>query len=102
MTDTLKKLFSTAACTATLITAYTTPALTKTIVREVFICNPTAGSVTFLLKLGGVTVVPTKSIPAGDTLFLDLYTILEAGDTISLQAGTASSLEVRISGMEVA
>ena len=100
MADTLKRLY-TGTCPNTETTAYTAPASTKTVLREAVACNKTASAATFTLKVGGMTIIPAKSIPAGDTLFLELFTVLETTETIQITAGTASAIDVRLSGMEV-
>lgn len=103
---TLAKLAQ-AAVTASTVTVYTVPTLTRTMVKDIDICNTTAGGLTFTLYL-----VPSGGSPsASNALFSSLAVaanttiqwtgvqVLNAGDTIRV-LGSALGLTVNISGAE--
>lgn len=101
MADTLKNLY-TGTLTDSSADLYTVPALTKTIITEVVLANKTAGAVSGSILIGTTNIVPAKSIPANDALVIKLYTVLEAAEVIKGLAGAATSIDCRISGVEVA
>lgn len=96
-----------AAVTASVVTVYTVPASTRTILKDIDICNTTAGALTI-----NVYLVPSGGSPGtGNALFFGLaitanttlqwsgVQVLNAGDTIRVQ-GSATGLTVNISGGE--
>ncbi|RUT36332.1 hypothetical protein EJP77_04930 [Paenibacillus zeisoli] len=92
-----KGIFGTASTTV-----YTVPASTTTFLKALTICNKTATDATVTLLLAGTEVIYQHKIKANDTItipFLDQ--ILNAGETITGLAGTASALTYYISGREV-
>ncbi|WP_433943458.1 hypothetical protein [Paenibacillus sp. SN-8-1] len=92
-----KGIFSTASSTL-----YTVPASTTTFLKALTICNKTATDATVTLLLAGTEVIYQHTIKAKDSItipFLDQ--ILNAGETITGLAGTASALTYYMSGREV-
>jgi hypothetical protein len=95
------------ATTAT--TLYTAPASTKTIIKNIVICNTTSTAATLTVSLvpsggsAGVTnrIMSTLNINANDTVSMDLSGVLATGDFISALQGTSGALTVNISGVEV-
>jgi hypothetical protein len=97
--------------TASAVTQYTAPGLTKTVIKKVTVCNSTGSAATLTLNLvvsggtAGVTNVVTsaKSIAAGATY--EVYEaenhVLNAGDFISALSGTAAALTLKVSGIEI-
>lgn len=100
MADTLKNLYKGTLGTSS-TTLYTVPASTKTIVKEIVLCNKTASAATATVSFGGINVVAGKSIPANDSLIIEYHSIMEAGTIIAGFAGTASTIDIYISGVEV-
>lgn len=90
-------------------TIYTAPASTKTIVKEIVVCNVTGSPVTFDLALvpnagsAGVTnqIIAGHTIPANTTVTYTYAQVIPTGAFISAKAGTASAITVTISGVEV-
>jgi len=83
-------------------TQYTVPASTTTLVKAITLCNKTASDATVTLLFGGTEVIYQHNIKAKDTItipFLDQ--IIQAGETITGLAGTASAINYYISGKEV-
>ncbi|MNW03717.1 hypothetical protein D3C71_1996920 [compost metagenome] len=78
------------------------PASTTTFIKALTICNKTATDAVVTLLLAGTEVIYQHKIKANDTItipFLDQ--ILNAGETITGLAGTASTLTYYMSGREV-
>lgn len=96
-----------AAVTAGTTTIYTVPALTRTMVKELDICNTTAGTLTLNVHLvpsaGSATTANAlfygASISANTTLQWSGLQVLNAGDTIQVQ-GSGLGLTINASGGE--
>jgi hypothetical protein len=86
-------------------TKYTTPAVTKTIVRHVHVQNPTGGAVTFTMSIGvdaaGTRLFDAYSIAAGAVLDHFCYYVLGAADIIQAFSGTNNVLTLTIDGDEI-
>jgi hypothetical protein len=101
MADTLKTLYKGTLGTGS-ATLYAVPASTTTIVKEIILCNKTASATTASIAFDGGNIVAAKSIPANETLVIELHSILETTKIITGMAGTASAIDVFVSGIEVA
>lgn len=91
-------------------TVYTASSGMRTILDKISAYNGTAGAVTLTIKIvpnggsaGASNTLAVKSIAAGATeTFPEIIgQVLEAGGFVSLLAGAATSIVVRISGREV-
>lgn len=101
MAVTAKRLYKgTAGTSAT--TAYTVPASTTTIVKNIVLTNKTASAATATITIAGIEVINNYSVAANDTVVIDLSLVMSATETITVLAGTASAINVYISGVEVA
>jgi len=100
MADTLKKLGSGTLTTGS-VTLYTTPSLTKTIVKSIILCNYTASDATVTIAFAGVNVIYEHTIIAKDTLTIQITGILEASTAITGLASAGTSINYYISGIEV-
>jgi len=100
MANVLKQFYG-ATAPNTLTTVYTVPAGKQAIIREISLCNITGTEATATIKLNDKSIVYTLPIPAGYPFREDYHQILEAGQTIKVQAGTASAIDMLISGLEV-
>ena len=91
-------------------TLYTCPTAqsTTTLIKQIVVCNTTAGTVTFSLSLipfGGATpstanrLFSNISIAANETIFLDVSQVMTSGDYLSA-ISSASGVTVTISGVE--
>ncbi|ANB56422.1 hypothetical protein GFC29_3138 [Anoxybacillus sp. B7M1] len=83
-------------------TAYTVPANTMTIVKNIVLTNKSASAATATVVIAGIEVVNNYSIDANDTVVIDLSLVMNATETITVQSGTTSAINVYISGVEVA
>lgn len=86
----------------TLSTIYTVPVGKSAIVKQFTVCNDTAAAATINVKLAGVPLVSLRTLTARETIIIDLSQVLNAGESIEVQAGTANSIYVMASGIEVA
>jgi hypothetical protein len=90
-------------------TAYTVPASTSTIVREVVACNTTASSVVLDVSLvasggtAGVTnnVIAQHTLQPYQTVIYTFSQVLATGGFVSAKAGTASAITLTVSGVEI-
>lgn len=82
-------------------TAYTVPANTTTIVKNIVLTNKTGSAVTATVVIAGIEVINNYSVSANDTVVIDLSLVMNATETIAVQAGTANAINVYISGVEV-
>ena len=107
-TSTITQLIAPVALTATLTTTlYTVPTGQKVIVKELLICNTdsAARAVTLYFGTGSAvanTILDALSFAAGETKFIELSTVLVAGDMIKGGASTASVVSIVASGVVVA
>ena len=94
-----KPLFRGNAAT-TNTTLYTVPAATTTVINNILVTNSSSASRTYTLNFNGIQVAVLTSVPANDTLSIDIKQVLTAGQTIT---GLASATDVRfhISGLEI-
>jgi len=94
-----KALFRGAA-SATVQTLYTVPAATTAVVNNIVVANTSNASRTYTLSLDDVKIAEAVSIPANDSLAIDIKQILDATKTIT---GLASNTDVtfHISGLEI-
>lgn len=106
-----KRLFGPIQIATGPTTVYTVPALTKTILRQLHISNPSASPVTFTLSIGadGVTtrLWSTYSIPAAAAGVTDsvrdifLYIPMDVAEILTLSAGTNNILVIVGTGDEI-
>ena len=92
-------------------TVYTVPALTKTIIRQLHISNPSASPVLFTLSVGadaaGTRLFSSYSIPAAaagvtnSVRDIFMYLIVDAAEIVTLSAGTNNILTITITGDEI-
>jgi len=92
-------------------TIYTVPALTKTIIRQVHVQNPSGSPVTLTLSIGAsaaaTRLVETFSIPGAGAGILGSivdwywYVIMDAAEVLQAAAGTNNILNITITGDEI-
>lgn len=83
-------------------TAYTVPASTTTIVKNIVLTNKTANDATITITIAGTEVVCGYSVVANNTTVIDLSLVMNAAETITVQSDTANAINIYISGVEVA
>jgi hypothetical protein len=102
-------LYSGQLATTSATTLYTVPAATTAKIATMTVCNTTSSAVTITVALlqsgqsadGTHSVVSGYSLGANDTLSLTGYiggAMLATGEAISVTAGTASAIDVVITG----
>ena len=99
MANTFKVLFRGAATTG-LTTRYTVPASTVTLVSSIVVANTATSAATFEVDLGGFLIANDVSIPANESLVLDVKQLLTAGQTLGVQA-SATTVNFSITGLEI-
>ena len=96
-----------AALTATVAVIYTTPALSKTYVKQIDICNTTGGTLTVNVHLVPVSgtagtanaIYYTFSVAANSVLQWKGIQVMNAGDTLQAK-GSSTGLTLTASGGE--
>jgi hypothetical protein len=110
MTTTSKPIVTAAYAPNAQTTVYTASTGMRTIIDKCTGSNGTAAPVTMAINLapnsgtvGGANLIVSKSIAAGETYtFPEIVGhVLEAGGFVSVIAGAASSIVLRMSGREV-
>lgn len=86
-------------------TLYTVPSNTKGIVRDFVITNTTGTATTISIWMVGSgdssAILKSFTVPASDLVHFSMWQVLEATETITAQAGTASSITITVSGAEI-
>lgn len=105
MADTAKRLDHRSPTAATNTTAYTVPASTTAIVRNIHINNSNASTNTIYVAINGTTETATNRIldftlPTQSSYDWNGFLVLNATDTIQIQASLATAV-FTISGVEV-
>lgn len=100
MADTLKNLYK-GTLASTSATLYTVPTSTKTILKEIVLCNKTATDATVTITIDSTNIICGKIIPKNDTYIVEFHSIIETGKIIAGLSGTASAIDIYISGIEV-
>lgn len=94
-----------AAITTGVTTLYTVPANTRTLVKELSIANTTAAPINVRVHIGSGAASTANAffydvpVPANDVLQYNGVQVLNAGDTIQVQAA-AAGLTITASGAE--
>lgn len=105
---TVTQLIAPTALSATLTTTlYTVPASTKTIIKEMVICNTESSALTVSVFVGtsatvANAVLDAVTFGAGETKIFTFSTVLVAADQIRGGASAASMVSINASGVEVA
>jgi hypothetical protein len=99
MANTFKVLHRGAADTSSQ-TLYTVPAATTTLISSIVVTNTASADATYDLDLGGISLANDVSVPANDSVILEIKQVLEATDVIAGLA-SASTVNFHISGLEI-
>lgn len=89
-------------------TYYTVPSLTTSIIKQILLANITSSDATATIHfvLDGDSLLPTNkifgeiTISANTTQVIDLSSVLPVGTQIRALSGTASAINIHISGVE--
>jgi len=104
-----KQLTAGVALTASLVTEYTVPAATTTILKEIIICNTdtvvrtvTAHVIASAGSAGVLnTILDAVSIQAGETKIFSLSTVMPTGTFIQAVASSNAVVSFFASGVEI-
>lgn len=106
-----KRLYGPAQVATGPTTVYTVPALTKTIIRQIHVSNPSASPVTLTLSVGAdaaaTRLLSTYSIPAAAAGVTDsvrdifMYLVMDVAEILTLSAGTNNILVIVVTGDEI-
>lgn len=99
MANTFKVLFRGAAATSS-TTLYTTPAATTTLISSVVVTNTAGAIATYSMSLDGVALATTVSVPANDSIIIELKQVLAATQVLAASA-SATSVNFHVSGLEI-
>ncbi len=105
MARTWKRLAGPALITNSVVTKYTCPALTKTLIRHIHVQNPSGSPVTLTISIGadaaGTRIFDAYSIAAGAVLdHFGIY-VVDAAEIVQAVAGTTNILTMTIDGEEL-
>jgi hypothetical protein len=78
---------------------YAIPALNTAIVTNIILSNKTAATRTVTITMGGFSFCTGLQVPANGTVNFDARTVLNAAETITVVADSASSVDYLISGV---
>jgi hypothetical protein len=95
-----KTLFRGAATTTVSTTLYTVPTSTTTVVTNIVVVNTAGTAGTFTLSLDGTRLSEAVSIPANDSVVIELKQVLTATQILSGGA-SATSINFHIAGVEI-
>lgn len=105
MPRTAKRLAGPLLITNSVITRYTVPASTKTIIRNIHIQNNSGSAATVTMSIGadaaGTRIFDAYSIPANSVLDHWCYYVLEAAEIVQTNAGTTNVLALTMDGDEI-
>lgn len=105
MTITPKRLAGPAQVSNAAATKYTTPALTRTLVKHIHVSNPGTTAVNFTLSIGAdaaaTRVFDAYTIPAGSVFDHFCYYTLEAAEIIQALGSINNQLNLIIAGDEI-
>lgn len=100
-----KRLHGPALVTNAAATKYTTPAVTKTVIRHIHVSNPSAASVDFTMSIGADAAATRifDGYPIAADTVLDHYGIYvaEAAEIIQALASVTNVLTLTIDGDEI-
>jgi hypothetical protein len=99
MANTFKALARTSASTS-LVTLYTVPSTTTTLVNNILVANTSSASQTYTILFNNLAIAQQVQIPSRDTAVLDIRQVLQATNTIRALA-SSSVINFHISGLEI-
>jgi hypothetical protein len=79
---------------------YTVPSGTTTLVNSLVVVNTASAAATFDMSFDSIQIANDVSVPANDSLILELKQVLEASDVLAGLA-SASTVNFHISGLEI-
>lgn len=101
--DTAKRLYGPAAQATSATTRYTVPASTKTIIRQILVCNTASASATITISIGtdaaGTRLFDAAAVPAKSTLDIQGFIVMDAAEVMQVTA-SATTVTLAIFGIE--
>lgn len=101
MPNTIKPLSRTFLTTASSTTLYTVPSATTTVITNIILTNTTASSIGTTLLFNDVSLLSGVAVSANSATTIDLKQALNASQTIKGGCGTASAINIHITGVEI-
>ena len=99
MANTFKVLFRGAATTDS-ATLYTVPAGATTLVTSIVVTNAGSDDATYTIWLGGVLLANDVSVPANDSVILEVKQVM-VSDTAIDALSSSTAVKWHISGLEI-
>lgn len=99
MANTFKALARGAAAT-TSATLYTVPAATTCLVSTILIANGSASNQTYNILLDDVPIAVSVSIPANDSISIDVKQVIATGKTVKAFA-SSTTVYFHVTGLEI-
>lgn len=96
-----KKLYANKPSTGN-TTLYTVPANTKTIIKNILICNTSALAAIITVSAAGQNIISGMRVDPNDTVSMDISLVMETSDTLTASQGTSGAISLYVSGVEVA
>jgi hypothetical protein len=109
-TYSLKELVSARSLPGSASALYTVPSLTETIIKQILVANTTSTDLEatlYFVPSGGTPSISNAMFPgvlisANNTLSIEIKSVLPTGSSIHGFASASASLNIHISGVEVA
>jgi hypothetical protein len=105
MAKTAKRLAGPLLVTNSVVTRYTVPASTKTIIRHIHIQNNSGSAATFTASIGadaaGTRIFDAYSIPANSVQDYFGYWVMDAAEIFQTNSGTTNVLNITLNGDEL-
>lgn len=105
MAKTIKRLSGPTQLTASAVTQYTVPALTKTVIRNIYLSNNSASSVNVTISIGadasGTRTIDTMAIAANSMYPIYGPIVMETTEILQAKASTTLVVTMTMDGEEI-
>lgn len=73
----------------------------RTVITQAILTNTTSEEAKLTLTVNTIDIMKDLDVPANGTKVLDLYIVLNEGDTVSLQQNTTNAINVALNGQYI-
>lgn len=80
------------------IQVYKVPQNRRSVITQAILSNTTAEEAKLTLTVNTIDVMKDLVVPANETKILNLYIVLNEGDTVSLKQDTTNAINVALNG----